>query len=82
MKWNHANFTSHKNGNKRIIEDIHPDALRVVFENDEIKQHMTSGTDWQNTIYSVDVAVQYSQGKPMRYKITQIYLDESIDQSE
>lgn len=51
FRWSQTNFDSPKTGNMGKIENITPKSLRVIFENDIIKNEMTISdvdVEWQN----------------------------------
>ncbi len=80
--WHQAkNDLSSDAGNKGIIESISSNALRVIFDNEEIKGKMLKGeTNPFNHAFVVDVKVDTIKGKPSLYKIVSVH--EVIDKEE
>ena len=88
FRWYQANFDKKKReGNKGIIEKISTKPLKVVFENDSIKEYMTSDKDyidkeWQKLAYFVDVEIEKIDNKPKVYKILKVYEEDTFDPEE
>jgi hypothetical protein len=81
FRWVQTNFDNSKQGNKGRIEKITKEPLRVTFDNDEIKNEMTTsndGVEWQNKYYIVNVEILTSDGSPKMYKILKNYPSESF----
>ena len=83
FKWVQVNFGNAKSGNKGIVKNLHHNALRVIFEDDDTKREMTEtssdGINWQDKYYTVDVEVQLGENsKPMQYKIIKHYAEASF----
>ncbi len=83
--WYQTRFDDKKSnsGNKGIIESIQPEAVNVIFEDDNslTKTEMTTshdGVDWQKRGYIVDIEVLRKGDKIVKYKILQNYMDESV----
>lgn len=85
FRWYQANFDNKKReGSKGIIEKISTKPLKVVFENDSIKEYMTSDKDyidkeWQKLAYFVDVEIGRIDNKPKVYKIRKVYEEDTFD---
>jgi hypothetical protein len=79
MTWYQAKFDPEsKTGNKAIIESIGKKPLRVVFDNNAIREAMFAqgsefGVPWQKLAYIVDVQVQTIDEKPTVATITRFY---------
>lgn len=79
MTWFQARFDPDSQiGNKALIESISSKPLRVVFENNAIKDAMfAQGTQfrmpWQELAYLVDVQVQTIEGRPRVATIMKFY---------
>ena len=83
--WYQTRFDDKKSnsGNKGIIESIQPEAVNVIFEDDNslTKAEMTTsydGVDWQKRGYIVDIEVLRKGDKIVKYKILQNYMNESV----
>ena len=53
--WKQTNFEKLKAGNRGVIRDISEAQMRVCFEDERLKEKMTTGNNWQNNGYVVDV---------------------------
>lgn len=63
-----------KAGNRGIIESIWPTDVKVVFEDDRVKQEMLLSAENPFRFgYLVDVSVETIDGKPVLYKVTRYY---------
>mgnify|MGYP006890627566 FL=1 len=78
--WRETGFYSNNKdrGNKGLIENICRNPVRVIFDNDYDKEYMTSGEDWHQNLYTVDVEIQTKDDKPLRYRITRVYREETF----
>lgn len=68
-------------GDKAIIESLNSNPVKVIFDNETLKQKMLS--DPENIFvhaYVVDVSVETIKGKPAVYKIIDVH--EKIDRNE
>lgn len=85
FKWAQVNFNSTKTGNQGLIENITIKPLRVIFDDDRIKDEMmvsSDGIEWHNKFYIVDVEVLAVDGKPCVYKILKNHSEDSFSQDE
>lgn len=88
MYWYQTKFDSDSNtGNKAIIDDISKGSLKVIFENNAVKDDMlSSGTKfnkpWQELAYVVDVEVQTVRDVPKMYTVLNYYPDHTFDPAE
>lgn len=79
--WVQTNFAKTNTGNKGVIENISKEPLRVIFNDNFIKNEMTvsnNEVEWQKKYYIVDVEVQHAGEKPKIYKILKNYMEESF----
>jgi hypothetical protein len=85
LYWNQAKFGKARgNSDKAIIENICADPVKVIFDNNAIKNEMTTNNpnfkkDWQDLAYIVDVEVGTILGKPKTYKIVKYYPEDTFD---
>jgi hypothetical protein len=88
MYWNQTKFDNDSNtGDKAIIESITKKPIKVIFENNLIKEAILAGSSsykkpWQKLAYVVDVEVQTINNQPKAYTILNYYPDETFDPSE
>jgi len=88
MTWYQAKFdNSSQTGNKAVIESISTRPLRVVFDNNAVKNEMfEQGVEyskpWHQLAYIVDVQVQTISGQPRVATILNFYPDETFDPAE
>lgn len=88
MTWYQAKFDlESQTGNKAIIESISKKPLRVVFDNNAVREEMFAqglefGVPWHKLAYIVDVQVQTIDGKPRVATITKYYPKMTFDPSE
>ena|SRR3990167_1897177 len=88
MYWYQAKFDPQsETGNKAIIDDISRKALKVLFENNAVKESMLHPSDtftkqWHELAYVVDVEVQTVRGEPKIYKVLKYYPEETFDPEE
>ena len=72
--WKQTHFEKLSVGNKGYIQSISKKDMNVHFENEEVKQKMTNGNNWQNNGYIVDVILQRSPEDIIKvYKITKLH---------
>ncbi|MCP4975238.1 MAG: hypothetical protein GY931_03675 [Maribacter sp.] len=85
MRWYQTKFdTESHTGDKAIIETISKSAIKVIFENNAVKEAILKGDDryskpWHKLAYIVDVEVQTVEGKPKLYTILKYYPDDTFD---
>lgn len=85
MYWYQTKFdTDSHTGDKAIIESISKRPLKVIFENNAVKEAMLAGDErfnkpWHKLAYVVDVEVQTVQGEPKIYTVLRYYPDKTID---
>lgn len=88
MYWYQTKFDPDSNtGNKAIIDDISNGSLKVIFENNAVKDEMLSsgasfGKPWQELAYVVDVEVQTVRDVPKMYTVLNYYPEHTFDPSE
>ena len=88
MTWYQAKFdNSSQTGNKAVIESISTRPLRVVFDNNAVKNEMfEQGVEfskpWHQLAYIVDVQVQTISGQPRVATILGFYPEETFDPAE
>ncbi|MEM8728019.1 MAG: hypothetical protein AAGE99_04845 [Chlamydiota bacterium] len=81
FKWEQTNHSNAKVGNKGLIESIHDKPVKVIFDDERIKQQMTTSDeqgDWHKKFYLVDVEVQYDGGKAKLYTVIKNHAKESF----
>jgi hypothetical protein len=87
MYWYQAKFDKESDtGNRAKIDDISGRALKVIFENNQIKEEMLHPQKdfvrpWQDLAYVVDVEVQTVRNEPKVYKVLRYYPEETFDPS-
>lgn len=85
MYWYQTKFDPNSDtGNKAIIDDISRNGLKVMFENNAVKDEMLrSGVrfdkPWQELAYVVDVKVQTVRGIPKMYTVLNYYPEDTFD---
>lgn len=88
MTWYQAKFDrSSQTGNKAIIESISTRPLRVIFDNNAVKDAMfEQGVEfskpWHQLAYIVDVEVQTIKEQPRVATILKFYPEQTFDPSE
>ena len=88
MTWFQARFDpASQVGNKVVIESISDKPLRVVFDNNAIREGMYAqgsqfGVPWQDLAYFVDVQVQTIDGKPRVVTIMKFYPELTFNPDE
>jgi len=88
MTWYQAKFdNASQTGNKAVIESISPRPLRVVFDNNAVKEEMFEqgvafSKPWHQLAYIVDVQVQTISGQARVATILGFYPEETFDPSE
>ncbi|WP_312038635.1 hypothetical protein [Alteromonas stellipolaris] len=85
MYWYQTKFDPNSDtGNKAIIDDLSKTGLKVIFENNAVKEEMLHvdpkfGKPWQELAYIVDVEVQTVRGIPKMYKVLKYYPEHTFD---
>jgi hypothetical protein len=85
MYWYQTKFDPNSDtGNKAIIDDLSGSGLKVIFENQAVKEEMLHvnpkfGKPWQELAYIVDVEVQTVRGTPKVYKVLKYYPEDTFD---
>lgn len=85
MYWHQAKFDRRSDtGDKAVIEDISKKALKVIFENNAVKDTMLAGDrhfnkPWHELAYVVDVEVQTIRDVPKMYTVLRYYEDDTFD---
>lgn len=88
MHWYQTKFASDSHtGDKAIIEDISKKPVKVIFENNAVKEAMLGGDQrfsnpWHKLAYVVDVEVQTVNGVPKMYTILRYHQEHTFDPSE
>ena len=88
MTWYQTKFDSESHtGDKAIIESISKNAIKVVFENNAVKESILKGDSryskpWHKLAYLVDVEVQTINGKPKVYTVLRYHAKETFDPDE
>lgn len=88
MTWYQAKFdSSSQTGNKATIESISAKPLRVIFDNNAVKEAMFEqgvqfAKPWHQLAYIVDVQVQNINGQPRVATILKFYPEETFDPAE
>lgn len=85
MYWNQAKFDKKsETGDKAVIENISKKPLKVIFENNSVKENILAGDTrfdkpWHELAYVVDVDVQFVRDVPKLYKIIRYYSEDTFD---
>jgi hypothetical protein len=85
MYWYQTKFDPNSDtGNKAIIDDISKSGLKVIFENNAVKESMLHvdlkfGKPWQELAYVVDVKIETVRGVPKMYKVLKYYPEFTFD---
>ena len=88
MTWYQTKFDPDSNtGNKAIIESISKKPIKVVFENNAVKEAMLQGDQsfsksWQELAYLVDVEVQTINDVPKVYTVLRYHSEDTFDPDE
>jgi|SRR5690554_648076 len=88
MYWYQTKFdTESHTGDKATIEDISKKPLKVIFENNAVKEAMLAGDErfskpWHKLAYVVDVEVQTINGVAKMYTILRYHQEHTFDPSE
>ena len=88
MYWYQSRFdVSSHSGDRAIIEDITKKPLKIIFENNAVKEAMLAGDPksdkpWHKLAYIVDVQVQTIEGMPKLYTILNYYPEHTFDPEE
>jgi len=85
MYWYQAKFDPHsETGNRAIIDDISKKSMKVIFENNAVKDEMLHPPEhfkkqWHELAYVVDVEVETVRGEPKMYKVLKYYPEHTFD---
>lgn len=85
MYWYQTKFDPNSDtGNKAIVDDLSNSGLKVIFENNAVKEEMLHvdpkfGKPWQELDYVVDIEVQTVRGVPKMYKVLKYYPEYTFD---
>ncbi len=88
MCWYQTKFDSDSHtGDKATIEDISKKPLKVIFENNTVKESMLAGDSrfdkpWHKLAFVVDVEVQTINGQPKAYTILKYHPEHTFDPDE
>lgn len=88
MYWYQAKFDRHsETGNRAIIDDLSKKSMKVIFENNAVKDAMFHPPEnfkkqWHELAYVVDVEVETVRGEPKMYKVLQYYPEYTFDPEE
>ncbi len=88
MYWYQAKFDPNSDtGNRAVIDDIAKGSLKVIFENNAVKEAMLHPDPkftkpWHELAYVVDVEVETVRGVPKLYKVLGYYPEYTFDPSE
>ena len=88
MTWYQTKFdTESHTGDKAVIESITKRPLKVIFENNAVKEAMLKGDPrfsrpWHELAYLVDVDVQTINGVPKIYTVINYHKNETFDPTE
>jgi hypothetical protein len=85
MYWYQTKFDPNSDtGNRAIIDDLSKSGLKVIFENNAVKDQMLHsdtkfGKPWHELAYVVDVDVQTVRGVPKMYNVLKYYPEHTFD---
>ncbi len=85
MYWYQTKFDPNSDtGNRAIIDDLSKTGLKVIFENNAVKDEMLHsdpkfGKPWHELAYVVDVEVQTVRGAPKMYTVLKYYPEYTFD---
>lgn len=85
MYWYQAKFDpSSETGNRAIIDDISKSSMKVIFENNAVKDAMLHPPErfkkqWHELAYVVDVEVETVRGVPKMYKVLRYHQEYTFD---
>ncbi|MEK7323371.1 MAG: hypothetical protein AABZ84_09865 [Pseudomonadota bacterium] len=85
MYWYQSRFDAESHsGDRAIIEDITKKPIKIIFENNAVKQAMLAGDPkfnkpWHKLAYIVDVQVQTIEGAPKLYTVLKYYPEHTFD---
>lgn len=88
MYWYQAKFDPNsETGNRAIIDDISKKSMKVIFENNAVKEDMLHPPEkfakqWHELAYVVDVEVETVRGVPKVYKVLRYYPEYTFDPDE
>ena len=85
MYWYQTKFDPNSDtGNRAVIDKISGKHLKVIFENNAVKEEMYGsgiefGKPWHQLAYVVDVEVETVRGAPKMYKVLRYYPEHTFD---
>lgn len=85
MYWYQSRFDVQSDtGDKAIIEDISKKGVKIIFDNNAVKESMLAGDSrfkkpWHKLAYIVDVQVQTIHGVPKLYTVLKYYPEHTFD---
>jgi hypothetical protein len=88
MYWYQAKFDpDSETGNRAIIDDLSKKSMKVIFENNAVKEAMLHPSEkfkkqWHELAYVVDVEVETVRGVPKIYKVLRYYPEYTFDPEE
>lgn len=88
LVWYQTKFdVNSETGDKAIVEDIRRSPVKVIFQNNTVKEAMLHGHNkfnkqWHELAYVVDLEVQTINGVPKLYKILRYYEEYTFDPEE
>ncbi|MCU7927134.1 MAG: hypothetical protein KZQ97_11920 [Candidatus Thiodiazotropha sp. (ex Dulcina madagascariensis)] len=88
MYWYQTKFDPDSDtGNRAIIDDLSSGSLKVIFENNAVKEAMLHPDPkftkpWQELAYVVDVEVETVRNTPKLYKVLKYYAEYTFDPTE
>lgn len=88
MYWKQSKFDSESHtGDKAAIDSISKKPIKVVFENNAVKDAMLAGDpkfnkQWQKLAYLVDIEVQTVNNEPKVYTVLKYYPEHTFDPTE
>jgi len=77
--WSQTGFNKLNTGNKGTILTVSDNSCRVIFKNDDDKEYMTNYEKWQDKGYIIDCDITFKNNKPILYKITKVYKEDTYD---
>jgi len=88
MYWYQAKFDPQsETGNRAIIDDVSRKSMKVIFENNAVKEAMLHPPErfkkqWHELAYVVDVEIETVRGEPKMYKVLRYYPEYTFDPDE
>lgn len=85
MYWYQAKFDPNsETGNRAIIDDLSSKSMKVIFENNAVKDAMLHPPEqlkkqWHELAYVVDVEVETVRNVPKMYKVLRYYPEDTFD---